>query len=95
MDVVRNMSYEYTKIKDATALMERDEKSDMGEQIKKSLLEYPSMEDNVLNLFEDLSLRFLVIRNPNMEKGPHLKQYIELNIVAIQEHVTAQLGAVI
>lgn len=87
MDVVSNMSYEYTKIKEAAALMERDEQSGVGEQIKKSLLEYPSMEDNVLNLFEDLSLRSLAITNPKEAKGPHLKQYVELDIVAIQEHV--------
>lgn len=87
IDVVKNMSYEYTKIKAAAALMEKDESSGVTEQIKKSLLEYPSIEGNVMNLFEDLSLRSLAITNPNVAKGPHLKQYVELDIVAIEEHV--------
>eukprot|EP00250_Pteridium_aquilinum_P028108 c36596_g1_i1 orf=399-3695(-) len=86
-NVVGNMSYEYTKIKEAAALMDKDERSGVGEQIKKSLLEYPSADDNLLNLFEDLSLRSLAITNPNEAKGPHLKQYVELDIVAIQDHV--------
>lgn len=86
-DVVSNMSYEYSKIEEAKALMERDESSGVGEQIKKSLLEYPSADDNIMNLFEDLSLRSLAITNPNEAKGPHVKQYVELDIVAIEEHV--------
>lgn len=87
MDVVSNMSYKYSKIIEAKALMDRDESSGVGEQIKKSLLEYPSADDNIMNLFEDLSLRSLAITNPNEAKGPHMKQYVELDIVAIEEHV--------
>ncbi|MCO5570760.1 hypothetical protein L7F22_024488 [Adiantum nelumboides] len=87
MDVVSNMSYEYTKIKEATDLMGRDESSGVGEQIKKSLLEYPSAEDDIMHLFEDLLLRSLAITNPNDAKGPHMKQYVELDVVAIDEHV--------
>ncbi|KAI5058483.1 hypothetical protein GOP47_0026653 [Adiantum capillus-veneris] len=87
MAVVGNMSYEYTKIKEATDLLDRDESSGVGEQIKKSLLEYPSAEDNIMTLFDDLSLRSLAITNPNDAKGPRMKQYVELDIVAIEEHV--------
>lgn len=87
LDFVNNISYEYTKIVEAAALLEKYEQTGVGEQIKKSLLEYPSAQESLLNLFEDLSLRSLAITNPDSSKGPHLKQYVEIDIVAIEDHV--------
>ncbi|KAH7289665.1 hypothetical protein KP509_30G013600 [Ceratopteris richardii] len=87
-DVVSSMSYEYTKTEEAKALRQEDDSSGVAEKIKKSLLEYPSVEDDVMKLFDDLSLRSLAITNPNSPKEPHRKQYIELDVVAIKDHVS-------
>ncbi|KAH7289663.1 hypothetical protein KP509_30G013500 [Ceratopteris richardii] len=88
VDVVSSMSYKYTKIEEAKALRQEDDSSGMAKKIRKSLLVYPSVEDDIMRLFDDLSLGYLAITNPNSPKELRRKQYIKLDVLAIKEHVS-------
>ncbi|KAI5062851.1 hypothetical protein GOP47_0021398 [Adiantum capillus-veneris] len=77
MDVVSNMSYEYTKIKEAVAFMQRDESS-LINQIKMPLLKYPSADGDIESLIDGLSFRHPAIFKSSVVKGPRVKQFLEV-----------------
>ncbi|XP_078174927.1 PII, uridylyltransferase (DUF2921) [Carex rostrata] len=82
------ISYQYTKIKQASALLERNEPSAFGDVIAKSLLSYPRKGDELgelyrlSNLADDLSLHVPAIPDPRPTKRTK-RPFVNLEILSL------------